>query len=113
VERVLNHPGGAVHLVVGNQSFEVDPVDIDVTVDGEVVAEGSFSVGGDQPPQHNWKRYEVDLAPGPHVVVASSPHDGARAELTIDVPAVQTVTVAYWRPGFVTVEADDNPPAMM
>ena len=122
MEHALNDGGPRVHLLVSNQSFDVDPVDIEVTVDGEVVASGGFTVGGDQPPQHNWHRYELRLAAGEHVLVAWSPTDGARSEVRFDVPDVQTVTVAFWhgdrpggagRGGFFTVDAGSASPATM
>jgi hypothetical protein len=87
-----------------------------------VVASGVFSVEGEQPPQHNWHRYELPLGAGGHVLVASSGRAGARSEFAFDVPDVQTVTVAFWhgdRPdgtgpgGFFTVDAGGSAPATM
>lgn len=122
MEHALSEPAPAVHLLVGNQSFEVDPVDIEVTVDGEVVASGEFSVEGDQPPQHNWRRYDLSLPAGEHVLSASSGRGSVRSEVVFDVPDVQTVTVAFWhgdrpggggRGGFFTVDAGGGAPATM
>lgn len=122
MEHALNDRRPGVHLLVGNQSFDVDPIDIEVTVDGEVVASGEFSVEGDQPAQHNWRRYEVPLTAGEHVLVASSVREGVRSEAVFDVPGVETLTVAFWhgdrpagggRGGFFTVDARGGAPATM
>lgn len=121
----MEHPlssGGAVHLLVSNQSFEVDPVDIEIRIDGKIVASGEFSVGGDQPPQHNWQQYELSLVDGSHTLVVSSDKGDARSEIMFETPAVRAVTVAFWhgrRPGsgqaggFFTIELGGGPTATM
>lgn len=95
---------------------------MEVRVDGEVVASGEVSVGGDQPPQHNWRRTPLTLAPGPHTLIATSGKGEARAEATFDVPATRSVVVAFWhgRPpgsdvpgGLLTVEVGGAPAATM
>jgi hypothetical protein len=49
-------------LYVSNQSFDLDPVDIEVRLDGELALEGDFLVEG----QHSWHTFDFDLAPGTH-----------------------------------------------
>ncbi|HTE50011.1 MAG TPA: hypothetical protein VK698_04005 [Kofleriaceae bacterium] len=49
-------------LYVSNQSFDLDPVDIEVRLDGELAVEGDFLVEG----QHSWHTFDFELAPGSH-----------------------------------------------
>lgn len=83
-------------LLVSNQSFDVDPVDIEIRIDGRVVVQDEFRVAGDQLPQHNWQRHEVRLAAGSHRVAATSERGKAHSDATFEMPGIQTVTVAYW-----------------
>lgn len=55
-------------LHVTNQSFEDDPVDITVTIDGSVVVDNSFFVGS----QHTWVTFDLALSPGEHELEARS-----------------------------------------
>jgi hypothetical protein len=87
---------GNVTLLVSNQSFEINPVDIELAIDGQVVVQDEFDVQGDQPPQHNWHQFRLQLADGPHGLVAKSARGQARQQATFEVPDVQTVAVAYW-----------------
>lgn len=60
---------GEVKLWVSNQSFEDDPVEIVISVDGvEIIAE-AFEVKG----QHNWIPFDLKgLDPGPHTLTVTS-----------------------------------------
>jgi hypothetical protein len=51
-------------LYVSNQSFEIDPVDIAVEIDGKRVVEGDFLVEG----QHSWHVFKFQLEPGQHTL---------------------------------------------
>jgi hypothetical protein len=53
-------------LYVSNQSFDLDPVDIDVEIDGALQVTGDFRVEG----QHTWVKFDFDLAPGSHAITA-------------------------------------------
>jgi len=55
-------------LNVSNQSFEDPAVFVTVVLDGEVIVDQNFDVEG----QHTWVVFEVDLAPGTHVITATS-----------------------------------------
>jgi hypothetical protein len=54
------------HLVVSNQSFDTDPVRIDVYVDDVRVVTGDFKVEG----QHSYHTFDFSTAPGTHHVRA-------------------------------------------
>jgi hypothetical protein len=112
-----------VTLLVSNQSFAVDPVDIEISVDGEVVVRETFEVvGGQQPPQHNWREYHLRLEPGTHSLVATA-NDGAELETTFVVAGNHTLAVAHWAHespadegeprGYFTLESQPRPIAMM
>lgn len=54
------------HLWVSNQSFDVDPVDIEVYVDDQQVVCDLFRVES----QHTWVLFELELSEGEHSVRA-------------------------------------------
>lgn len=89
-------PAGNVTLRVSNQSFEVNPVDITVAIDGETAVRGEFDVEGEQPPQHNWQTFHYRLPDGRYTLVASSVQGRARLEAPIDVKGFVVVAVAHW-----------------
>jgi hypothetical protein len=97
-------PGEAqpVVLYVSNQSFTVDPVDITVTIDGEVVVDGNFFVEG----QHNWIQFDLELAPGDHTLRANSIGGGADHEELLTVDGPLWIVVDYWG----GVESEDGAP---
>jgi len=55
-------------LTVSNQSFDIDPVDILVKIDGKTVIDDEFLVKQ----QHNYQNFEFDLKPGIHTIYAES-----------------------------------------
>jgi hypothetical protein len=59
------------HLYVSNQSFEIDPVYVEVVIDGERVVCREFLVEG----QHNWILFDLNLGSGDHSIAATA-HDG-------------------------------------
>lgn len=85
-----------ITLLASNQSFDVNPVDIEILIDGRVVVQDEFNVEGDQPPQHNWQQYQLRLDDGSHSLVAKSDKGQAQLKTTFKIPGVQTITVAYW-----------------
>ena len=115
-------PPGTVALLVSNQSFDVNPVDIAISIDGQAVVQGEFDVQGDQPPQHNWRRYDLQLEDGAHALVAKSSKGQAQQHTTFQLPGVRTITIAYWygrrsarskSEGYFTVQAGPDQPATM
>ena len=79
-------------LFVSNQSFEVDPVDIEVRIDGDVVAGGEFAVGN----QHNWSEFTVNLEPGSHQLTAVSDSGGCSLSEEIEVSGDRWASVSFW-----------------
>jgi len=113
---------GAVTLLVSNQSFDVNPVDIEIAINGTVVMRGEFDVAGELPPQHNWTRYSLPLKDGSHRIDARSETGRARLHANFEVPGVRAITIAFWhgrRPtgskseGYFTVDFGARPAATM
>ena len=57
-----------VTLYVSNQSFVIDPVDITVLIEGEIVVDDEFLVLG----QHNWIEFPLAYPPGTYELIARS-----------------------------------------
>ncbi len=79
-------------LLVSNQSFAIDPVDIDVFIDGAPAVTGDFLVEG----QHTWHEFTFDLAPGTHSVRAVSSEAGAEIERDVDIDASKFGVINFW-----------------
>lgn len=85
-------------LYVSNQSFDLDPVDIEVRLDGELALEGDFLVEG----QHSWHTFDFDLAPGTHELraVTRAGDTVAVEEIEIDdAPSYGVLNFWYYEPG--------------
>ncbi len=113
---------GNVTLLVSNQSFDVSPVDIEISIDEQVVVRDKFDVQGDQPPQHNWQQYHLRLDDGPHSLVAKSEKGQAQLHTMFEVAGAHSVAIAYWLnrrsarsklKGFFTVESEPRQVATM
>jgi hypothetical protein len=85
-------PDGDFVLYVSNQSFEIDPVDIVIEIDGEQIVDGEFEVGN----QHNWKRYVLRLTPGRHTLTARSIDGEATLEESFVVSERRWAVLNYW-----------------
>ena len=77
-------------LYVSNQSFDIDPADIEVRLDGQLAVEGDFLVEG----QHSWHLFGFRLAPGEHVLQARTEAGGV--ELTEVVGDHPYVVLDFW-----------------
>jgi hypothetical protein len=55
-------------LYVSNQSFELDPVDIRIELDGKLAVTGDFEVRT----QHAITSFDLGLVPGPHQIRVST-----------------------------------------
>lgn len=64
---------GNLVLYVSNQSFDVDPIEITIEIDGVQLIDQAFEVES----QHNWQEFVVQLSPGSHTLKARSPATGA------------------------------------
>ena len=84
--------GGNFHLYVSNQSFDIDPVEIQVYIDGQEVVNGTFRVES----QHTWILFDLDLEPGEHTLRVTG-HDG-EAELieTFNISDEHWGLVEFW-----------------
>lgn len=80
-------------LYVSNQSFELDPVDIEVTLDGELAVEGDFLVEG----QHSWHMFKFKLRPGPRTLRVASEVGDTRLTETIEIAgATRYAVINFW-----------------
>jgi hypothetical protein len=78
-------------LYVSNQSFEIDPVDIQVEIDGKLAVSGDFLVEG----QHSWHQFPFALSPGEHELRMSSSAGPTRTEaIVIDDPRYAVIN--FW-----------------
>jgi hypothetical protein len=81
-----------LHLYVSNQSFEIDPVDIEVYIDDQPVVCDEFFVEG----QHNWILHDLSLDPGEHSIRAVG-HDGQTTiEETFQVEGERWAVLDFW-----------------
>lgn len=82
------------HVYVSNQSFDLDPVDIDIYVDDIKLITGDFLVGS----QHNWKAFDFTIEAGkPHTVRAVTTKGGVEKSEVVNVPAAgRWVVVDFW-----------------
>jgi hypothetical protein len=81
-----------LHLYVRNQSFEIDPVDIEVYIDDQPVVCDEFFVEG----QHNWILHDLSLDPGEHSIRAVG-HDGQTTiEETFQVEGERWAVLDFW-----------------
>jgi hypothetical protein len=71
----------AFHLFVSNQSFEIDPVRIDVMIDGRRVICQEFFVEG----QHNWVQFDYQLDGGVHTLNAIAHEVNVETEIFFDM----------------------------
>lgn len=111
-----------VELVISNQSFDINPVDIEILVDGNKIVSENFFVEGNQPVQHNWQRHRISLDDGEHRLKVSSQKGLAQIEKTLHVKNTLTVTIAYWdnslpgkkkSKGFFTIDSGEKRVATM
>lgn len=116
------HPSNNLTLLVSNQSFDVNPVDIEIQIDGKVVVQDKFDVQGNGLPQHNWQQYYLRLADGRHSLLVASKKGQAQLQTHFDTKGQHTVMIAYWNnsrsanrktKGHFTVESSPGPVATM
>ncbi|UCH78613.1 MAG: hypothetical protein JSU81_01290, partial [Candidatus Coatesbacteria bacterium] len=83
-------------LYVANQSFDLNPVDIKVTLDGDVVAQGIYFAATGR----NWRRYDLSLGPGRHVLhaVTRKGAAGLRREFRVGGPRWAAVAFRFRSP---------------
>ncbi|MCZ7557503.1 MAG: hypothetical protein M5R41_13975 [Bacteroidia bacterium] len=92
-QQVLPQDGsGNFVLYVSNQSFDIPTVDIQVTIDGKTAVSATFEVKN----QHNWIKHTFLLAPGKHVLKASSVTGEATVESEFEVNERLWGVLNYW-----------------
>jgi hypothetical protein len=87
--------GGNVTLYVSNQSFVIDPVDITVLIDGEIVVDDEFLVLG----QHNWIEFPLEVSLGTHELIARSVIGDAEMVTEFTVDDRLYMVVDFWGGG--------------
>lgn len=102
------------HLYVSNQSFEIDPVRIVVSLDGAVVVDDDFSVEG----QHSWILHELEIAAGVHEIRVDAYGTGAYFEETFELTEESWAVLEFWtsegQPPFLAWRGIlDAPPAFL
>jgi hypothetical protein len=88
----LLDPEGNLTLYVSNQSSEIDPVDIEILIDGEVVIDRDFAVEGG----HNWSGVVLRLLPGTHTLLIRSHKGKASMERSFEVTGRHWAVINYW-----------------
>jgi hypothetical protein len=79
-------------LLVSNQSFDLDPVDIVIRLDGQIAVAGDFRVEG----QHTWLPFELDVAPGAHTISAVSETGDAELAMSFAMDERKWGVVMFW-----------------
>ncbi len=88
----LLDPAGNFVLFVSNQSQEIDPVDLKVSIDGQVLVDKDFEAQGG----HNYDRLVLRLSPGTHTVIVCSEKGGAGLERSFEVVDKHTLFIDYF-----------------
>lgn len=83
-------------LYVSNQSFDINPVDIKIFIDGKLAVYGIFDIKGKRVPQHNWKKFTFKLKDGIHKIKAESKKGKAILEEEFEIKGQNWAVVDYW-----------------
>lgn len=97
---------GNLEIIVSNQSFEIDAVDVAVRIDGELAVSDIFEVGS----QHTFVSHTFRVSPGTHTLTAESDRGEATLTSTIEVTDDKRWAVLmYWYYPEETGGADPTP----
>jgi hypothetical protein len=91
IGKLEQNQNGNFILYVSNQSSAIDPVDIKIFIDGEVVVEQNFSQNGG----HNWKKFQLSLSKGIHSIYAVSIKGEVKLEKEFEVKDKHWVAIDY------------------
>ena len=83
---------GNFTLIVSNQSYDIDPVDIIVEIDGKVVIDKDFDVGN----QHNYEYFEFQLSEGRHTIQARSEFGDVEMQEEFEVDEEKWAVLNFW-----------------
>jgi len=89
--RLLDADGGFT-LFVSNQSFAIDPVDVRVEIDGELVVSDYFHVGD----QHHFVPSRLSLLQGKHRIRIWSAKGEAELSTEFELKDHDVGVVTYW-----------------
>jgi hypothetical protein len=85
-------PNGIVTLYVSNQSFAVDPVDIRVEIDNELVVSEYFRVET----QHSFEPFKLSLPQGKHIIHVWSIKGQADMQTEFEMLDNDVAVITYW-----------------
>jgi hypothetical protein len=96
------------HVYVSNQSFDLDPVDVDLFVDGKKVVTGDFRVEG----QHTWIEFDFTIAVGEHTIRAVTQKGNVERTETIEIPSGEHwAVVNFWYSAKTQGGAEETAPS--
>lgn len=92
--KIGSPPSGdlALHLLISNQSFDLDPVDIDVFLDGKHVVTGDFHVNG----QHTWVPFDFSVPAGHHTLRVEGVGGDVTLNAGFDMSAETWGVLNFW-----------------
>jgi hypothetical protein len=80
-------------IIVSNQSFDHDPIDIDVYIDDKHVITGDFTVGN----QHTFVPFDFNVATGEHTIKVVSKGGGVAKSSSFKINATKRwAVVMFW-----------------
>lgn len=88
----LLDPNGNFTLYVSNQSFAIDPVDVRIHLDGELVVSDYFHVED----QHTFVPFKLSVAKGKHHIKVWSDKGDAEIERDFELADQDIAVVMYW-----------------
>ncbi len=91
-ETLLENNEGNVFFYVSNQSFDIDPVDIQINIDDKVAINQDFYVEG----QHNWIEFIYLLSPGTHKLSITSIKGEATFEEEFEIVDNHWIVIDFW-----------------
>lgn len=91
-QTLAQDPNGDFILYVGNQSFDEDPVDVTVHIDGKKAVEADFYVKN----QHNWIMHRFSLPAGLHRLTATSKKGKASLDEEFEIIDKHWAVIDYW-----------------
>lgn len=104
---------GNLHVYVSNQSFDLDPVDIRVELDGDLAVTGDFLVEG----QHSWHVFKFEVPEGSIRLDARTIVGDAELSQSLDVTADLYAVLDFWyypgdpdHPRMFSLSLFDEPP---
>lgn len=83
-------------LYISNQSLDIKKVDVKVYLDGNLVVDQVFDVGGRGFPGHNYKAFYFNLSKGPHIIRAETKKGKATIEQNFVIGDKNWAGLDYW-----------------